>query len=263
MSSQSRLIMSVWNRQVRGGRRAARKDEGLAALIRKLGRLVDLTPSHLDLLAALPFTLREAGSNQYLVREGAPTTECCVLVTGYACRHKVAANGGRQIVSFHLPGDMLDLQHLLLEVADHNVQTITPATVAWIPKSALKRVAHESRRINDALWRDTLIDASVFREWVLNVGRRDARSRTAHMLCEFAARREAAGLGSPEDFELPMTQEQIADATGLTAVHVNRMLRALEQDGAISRDRRRIRIVDWDRMRWIADFDPAYLHAAA
>lgn len=240
----------------------AKEREGLGPLIRKLGQIFELTSSDKDLLAALPFMLREAGANQYLVREGSPTSECCVLVTGYACRHKVAANGGRQILSFHLPGDILDLQHLLLETADHNVQTITPATVAWIPKSALKRAAHESRRINDALWRDTLIDASVFREWVLNVGRRDARSRTAHMLCEFAARREAAGLGSPEQFELPMTQEQIADAVGLTAVHVNRMLRVLEEDGAIVRERRHIRIVDWDVMRRIADFDRAYLHAA-
>lgn len=237
--------------------------EPLAPLVRKLDRLGALTPADEALLEALPFTVRHASAGQYLVREGAPTTECCVLVSGYACRHKVAANGGRQIVSFHIAGDILDLQHLLLSVADHNVQTITDAIVAWIPKPALKRVADESARIADAMWRDTLIDASIFREWVLNVGRRDARSRTAHMLCEFAARREAAGLGSPEGFELPMTQEQIADATGLTAVHVNRMLRALEEDGAITRERRRIRIVDWDRMRRIADFDPVYLHAAA
>ena len=239
-----------------------KEEEGLGRLIRKPGRLVELTDHDKALLAALPFTLREAGANQYLVREGSPTTECCVLASGYACRHKVAANGGRQIVSFHIPGDILDLQHLLLDVADHNVQTITPATIAWVPMAALKRVAHESRRINDAMWRDTLIDASIFREWVLNVGRRDARSRTAHMLCEFAARREAAGLGSPGQFELPMTQEQIADATGLTAVHVNRMLRSLAEAGAITRDRRHIRIVDWDIMRRIADFDRAYLHAA-
>jgi len=237
--------------------------EALAPFARKLGRLGTLTPADEALLAALPITVREAAAGQYLVREGAPTTECCILVSGYACRHKVAANGGRQIVSFHLPGDILDLQHLLLPIADHNVQTLTESLVAWIPKPALKRVADESAAIADALWRDSLIDASIFREWVLNVGRRDARSRTAHMLCEFAARREAAGLGSPEEFELPMTQEQIADATGLTAVHVNRMLRALEIEGAITRERRRIRIVDWDRMRWIADFDPVYLHAAA
>jgi CRP-like cAMP-binding protein len=243
-------------------RNEVKEGGALDPLLRKLDRLGELTPSDRALLAAVPFTVREVGSGHYLVREGAPTAECCVLVAGYACRHKVAANGGRQIVSFHLPGDLLDLQHLLLAIADHNVQTITPATVAWIPKVALKAAAAQSPRIADALWRDTLIDASIFREWVLNVGRRDARSRTAHMLCEFAARREAAGLGSPEEFELPMTQEQIADATGLTAVHVNRMLRVLEEDGAITRERRQIRIVDWDRMRRIADFDRAYLHAA-
>jgi CRP-like cAMP-binding protein len=237
--------------------------EALAPLVRKIDRLGALTPADKNLLETLPFTMREAAAGQYLVREGAPTSECCVLVTGYACRHKVAADGGRQIVSFHLAGDILDLQHLLLPIADHNVQTITDATIAWIPKIALKRAADSSVRIADAMWRDTLIDASIFREWVLNVGRRDARSRTAHMLCEFAARRDAAGLGAPDEVELPMTQEQIADATGLTAVHVNRMLRALEGDGAITRERRRIRITDWGLMRRIAHFDPDYLHAAA
>jgi CRP-like cAMP-binding protein len=170
----------------------ANERDALGPLVRKLDRLGALTPADKAVLEALPFTVRQTPAGQYLVREGAPTTECCMLVTGYACRHKVAANGGRQIVSFHLAGDILDLQHLLLAVADHNVQTITDATVAWIPKVALKRAADGSARIADALWRDTLIDASIFREWVLNVGRRDARSRTAHMLCEFAARREAA-----------------------------------------------------------------------
>src|SRR5947199_8227925 len=128
--------------------------EALAPLVRKLDRLGALTQADKAMLAALPVTVREAAAGQYLVREGAPTSECCVLVTGYACRHKVAANGGRQIVSFHLAGDILDLQHLLLAVADHNVQTITDATVAWVPKSSLKRAAEESARIADAMWRE-------------------------------------------------------------------------------------------------------------
>ena len=137
----------------------ANEREALSPLVRKLDRLGALTPADQDLLQALPVTIREASAGQYLVREGAPTTECCVLVTGYACRHKVAADGGRQIVSFHLAGDILDLQHLLLPVADHNVQTITDAIIAWIPKVALRRAAAESVRIADAMWRDTLIDA--------------------------------------------------------------------------------------------------------
>ena len=165
-------------------------------------------------------------------------------------------------MSFHLPGDLLDVQNLLLHASDHNVQAISDATLAWIPQDRLRMLTRERPAIADALWRDSLIDASIFREWVLNVGRRDARSRIAHMLCEFAVRREAAGLGSPERFDLPMTQEDIADATGLTPIHVNRMLHSLSADGVIARDKRHVHIVDWNRMRRVADFDAAYLHAA-
>ena len=236
--------------------------EGVNPLARKLQRLGRLSEEDVQHVLALPTTVRAVPTGHYLVREGRPATECCVLLSGFACRHKLAATGARQIVSFHLPGDLLDLQHLLLSVADHNVQTITEAVVAWIPMTAIRKLTAQSQAISHALWRDTLIDASIFREWVLNVGRRDAKTRIAHMLCEFAARCESAGLGSPSAFELPMTQEQIADATGLTSVHVNRMLRALEADGAIARHRRHIRIADWQNMRTLADFDPAYLHAA-
>jgi CRP-like cAMP-binding protein len=232
-------------------------------MIRKLERLNQLDEADREAIRRLPFTRREEKAGAFLVTEGDHLSECCLLVEGYACRHKMTAKGGRQIVSFHLPGDILDVQHLLLPTADHNVQTITAAVVACLPIRELQQLARSRPRIGDALWRDSLIDASVFREWVLNVGRRDAKSRLAHMLCEFAARREAAGLGSPERFELPMSQEQIADAVGLTPVHVNRMLRELADDGVIERDKRDIQIADWARMKQVADFDAQYLHAAA
>jgi CRP-like cAMP-binding protein len=158
---------------------------------------------------------------------------------------------------------VLDLQHLLLTTADHHVQAITEATVAWVPKTAMIALARERPAVAEALWKDSLIDASIFREWVLNVGRRDAKSRIAHMLCEFITRCEAVGLGSPEWVDLPMSQEQIADATGLTSVHVNRMLRVLAEEGVIARRGRQIQVEDWDLMRRVADFDPVYLHEAA
>lgn len=235
----------------------------IAWVTRKLARLEPLAEEDKHALAALPHRLEEVVSGRHLVREGERPAECCLLVRGYACRHKLTASGTRQIVSFHLRGDILDIQHLLLARADHNVQAISHATVAWLPMAELLRLAWERPAIGKALWRDCLIDASIFREWVLNVGRRDARSRIAHMLCEFAARCQAAGLGGADCFDLPMTQEQIGDATGLTPVHVNRMLRALDDDGAISRQGRQVRIRDWQRLRDIADFDPTYLHAAA
>ena len=111
-----------------------------------------------------------------------------------------------------------------------------------------------------ALWVDTLVDGSIFREWVVNVGRRDARARVAHILCEFSLRLEAAGLAKGHRYELPMTQEQLADAVGLTSVHVNRVLKRLGEDGLIRRDRRTIVIEDWKRMRDVGDFNERYLH---
>jgi CRP-like cAMP-binding protein len=235
----------------------------LNTLVHKLALLADLDEEDRLALRRLPCSVASVRTGHHLVREGAAPTDCCLLVDGYACRYKVTAGGGRQIVSFHMRGDILDLQHLLLSQADHHVQAFTAATVAWIPNAALHAVARGRPRIGDALWKDTLIDASIFREWVLNVGRRDAKARIAHMLCEFLVRCEAAGLGSAERIDLPMTQEHIADATGLTSVHVNRMLRALEEDGVIHRRGREMRVRDWELMKRVADFDPVYLHSAA
>lgn len=232
-------------------------------LIRKLNGFARLSRDDQAALRSLPSRVKTVSSHHFLMRDGDVASDCCVLVKGYACRHKTACDGGRQIVSFHMAGDILNLEHLLLSHADHNVQTITEATIALIPIDHLRRIAQGRTAVNEALWRDTLVDASIFREWVLNVGRRGAKSRIAHMLCEFAVRREAAGLGSPEQFDLPMTQEQIADATGLTAVHVNRMLKELARDGFIIRDKRKVMIVDWRRMCQFADFDGSYLQAIA
>lgn len=241
---------------------ATNDDDILGAAIAKLERLADLDDQDRAAIAALPVQVRSVPANAPLVREGEKTTHCALLIGGYACRQKAAGDGGRQIVSFHLPGDMVDLQTLLLARADHDVQTITPAKVGWIEKTALRTLARERPNIGDALWRDTLIDASIFREWVLNVGRRDARSRIAHMLCEFAVR-AAAGKSTPDRIQLPMTQSDIADATGLTSVHVNRMLQELDRMDVIVRDKRDIRITDWPALRRLADFDARYLHAAA
>jgi CRP-like cAMP-binding protein len=239
------------------------KESAFKALIQKLDRLAGLDDTDKQMITDLPFRSMTVPANTQLVREGDKVTECCLLLSGYAFRYKVAANGNRQIVSFHLAGDVLDLQHLLLVKADNGLQTLTEAVVAWVPIVSLKALIGERPRIGEALWRDTLIDASIFREWVLNVGQRDAKSRIAHMLCEFAVRREAAGLGTPERFDLPMTQEHIADATGLTAVHVNRMLMALSTEGIIERNKREVRIADWKRMCRAADFHNDYLHMAA
>jgi CRP-like cAMP-binding protein len=237
--------------------------EAIDTLARKLQRLRPLDRDDLDRLYKLPVRMERVPRSRLLIREGEQPDYCCLLVSGFACRYKEAATGLRQIVSFHLSGDLLDIQHLLLSRADHSVEAITDAEIAWIPKANLVELAWEHPAVGKALWRDCLIDGSIFREWVLNVGRRDGKTRIAHMLCEFVARCEAAGLGSAEGFVLPMTQEQIADAVGLTPVHVNRCLRALDGDGVVDRNGAQFRVIDWPRLCAIGDFDPAYLHNAA
>ena len=236
---------------------------GTAFFVAKMKRLAALTEQDISALSALPLSVENVPAHRFLVREGETVTRCCLLLEGYACRHKMARSGQRQIVAFQMAGDIVDLQHSLLAFADHNVQTVTAATVGWITIASLKELAQGHPKIAEAFAKDALIDASIFREWVLNVGARDAKTRVAHMLSEFIARREAAGISPAEAMELPFTQEQIGDATGLTSVHVNRMLRELTEEGAFDRAGREYRIADWRKLQKIADFDPAYLHQVA
>jgi CRP-like cAMP-binding protein len=159
-----------------------------------------------------------------------------------------------------IPGDAIDFQNMFLDMSDHSVQLLTRADVADIPREALQELVLRRPAIGEAVIHSALIEASILREWVVNVGRRDARARISHILCEFAVRLESRGLAAEGGFELPMTQEQLADATSLTSVHVNRVLKGLEAEGLISRQRRNIQFTDWRALQEVADFSRRYLH---
>lgn len=232
----------------------------LAPMLRKLDCWATLGEEDRDALLALPHTRRTVAPNQYLVRETDRVTHSCLLREGFAFRYKIVGGGGRQIFSIHMPGDMVDLQNAIVGKADHSVQALTTCEIALIPREAITRIAFDRPAIGLAMWYDTIVDAAIFREWIANVGRRDAKTRVAHLLCEFALRLESAGLGKQTDYELPMTQEQLADCTGLTSVHVNRTLQALRQEGLIARAQRSVRIADWKKLAAAGDFDSSYLH---
>jgi CRP-like cAMP-binding protein len=200
--------------------------------------------------------------HEYIAREGSKAEHSCLLIQGYLSRHKIVASGARQIVSVHMAGDMVNMQNSLLARADHSVQALTDAEVAFIPGQAIVDLAVNRPGVAIAMWLDTLIDGAIFREWIANVGRRNASTRTAHLLCEFGLRQEQAGLGSRGRYDLPLTQHDLADALGLTPVHVNRTLKHLEAAGLISRDNRAITISSWNDLRKAGDFDPTYLHLA-
>jgi CRP-like cAMP-binding protein len=233
----------------------------IAGLVRKLEGWARLSDADVAALRALPFQVRRHEAPAYIIREGATRLRYCSFVlTGFAIRQKLTAAGARQIVSLHLPGDFLDLQHLFLHVADHNVQALTRMETVDIERTALRELALTNPNIGRALWTDALVDASIYREWVLNVGRRDARQRIAHLLCEFALRMKAAGLDMGDGCQLPMTQEQLGDAVGLTSVHVNRTLKSLAADGVVQRDKRHISFVNWEQVSAVGDFSALYLH---
>ncbi|HYZ48970.1 MAG TPA: Crp/Fnr family transcriptional regulator [Sphingomonas sp.] len=219
-----------------------------------------MTDADLAALQGLPVRQQVFEAGRYIVREGSSPDHSALILSGIAYRHKVTVDGARQIVAMHIAGDFVDLEGALLRVADHNVQALTRCEVALVPTNALRALLDAHSNLAVAMWIDTLIDGSIFREWIVNVGRRDARARIAHLLCEFARRLEVAGLADPGGYQLPMTQEQLADATGLTAVHVNRTLKALERDGLVVRHRRFVDIPVWQHLRDVAGFNELYLH---
>jgi CRP-like cAMP-binding protein len=232
----------------------------LAPMVRKLNRWKPLTEDDRQAILALPFTLRTLPPSGHIVREGEYPKNSCLLISGFAMRHKVVGNGGRQILSVHMKGDLVDLHNSLLDLADHNVQALSQIDVAMIPREAVTNLAFERPQVGKALWHDTLVDGSIHREWTANVGRRDARTRLSHLLCEFGVRLEAAGLGNSCDYEMPMTQEQLGDCTGLTTVHINRTLMALDAEGLTQRSKRAVHINDWKSLAKVGDFHSAYLH---
>jgi len=232
----------------------------LSPLLRKLEAHGKFPKEDREAVLGLPFTTREVAPATYLIREGEPPRVCTVLLSGYAFRHKIVANGGRQIVSLHIPGEAIDFEGIYLNCSDHNAQALTRAEVATIPMAAIRRLLAERPTFARAVLLDMLVEASVLREWVTNIGRRDSKTRLAHLSCEFATRTSAQGVAGCT-YELPMTQEQIGDALGLTSVHVNRSIRALESEGLITRNKRLLNVPDLARLREAGDFSDLYLHA--
>lgn len=231
-----------------------------ARLIRKLETIAVLSAAEKRALAEIPLRLKSFGEDADLSREGEAPTECCLVVEGLVCRYRVLGAGQRQIMSLHLAGDIPDLQSLHLIVLDHSLGSLTPGRAAYLPHAAVRDLTDRFPNITAAFWRDTLIDASITREWLAGVGRRSAHQRVAHLICEVFVRSRALHLIEARLFELPMTQAELGDALGLSTVHVNRVLQDLRRDALIIWRGKSILIQDWERLRVAGDFDPAYLH---
>lgn len=232
-----------------------------SALTEHLSGFVDLTPADRELLdAVVTRNVRFVETRQDLVREGEKPRSMTVVLEGWAMHYKQLSDGRRQILSFLLPGDLCDANVFILSRMDHSVAALGPLRYAEISQADFEEVMAASPRIAKALWWSELVTVSIQREWTTNIGQRSAYERIAHLFCEIFARLRVMGRTRGDSCEFPLTQHELGDATGLTSVHVNRTLQQLRKEGLIELRGKRLYLLQADKLRQAAMFNPAYLH---
>ncbi len=230
------------------------------ALLRRMELVYRLTNAEKAAVARLPFRTADLGPRVVIVKDGDIATQSCVVASGITCWSKVTSEGTRQISSVAFLGDMPDLHGLHLQPLDSNLSTISPCRLGFVSHDALKGICLEYPSIAAAMWRLTLIDAAVFRDWVTNVGGRPAYARLAHLFCEIMARARGAYVGSDKSCLMPLTQTELGECTGLSTVHVNRNIQQLRAAKFISLDAGVLTVLDWAGLVNVGDFDAVYLH---
>lgn len=227
--------------------------------VKKLNNLVDLGPADIDTLVKATANPRDYAPKQDMIREGDRPGPVFVVLEGWACRYKILPSGTRQIMAFLLPGDACDVHVNILSHMDHSLQAITPARVALIPGDEMDAMMIANPRIANAMYKAQLIDEGTLRSWIVSMGRRSSLERVAHLMCELYLRSvETDGAG--DQVALPISQVVLADAMGMTPVHVNRVLRSLRLAGAMSLARGELTVIDPLKLVKIAGFDENYLH---
>ncbi len=229
-------------------------------LIKKLSSYTDLSRDEKQMLEAAVVSIDEFKKHQDIIREGQKPEHMHLMLEGWGCRYKLLEDGKHHTMALIIPGDLCDMHITLLEEMDHSIRALTPVKVANISQTQLNHIVDHYPRLARALLWSTLVDESILREWLVNAGSRTADVRLAHLLCEMLLRSRAAGLSEHDSFDLPMTQEELAETIGLTPVHLNRVLQKLRRDGLIELKRRRLVIIDWERMTSFGQFRPNYLH---
>jgi CRP-like cAMP-binding protein len=231
-----------------------------AALVRRLRTSSGISDDDVKEIEQLPIAVRQYPAETPVVRDGERATDCCLIADGFCARSKTIPSGKRQILSIHIPGEIPDLMSLFLHVMDHDLSTLTPCTLGFIRHETLRKLHQRSPSVAELFWRDTLIDSAMFREWIVNVGQRPAPARLAHVMIELRERLRVIERLDGNSFEMPLTQEQIGEALGITAVHANRVIKQLRQEGIVELHRGRVTVLDERKFLDLADFDGRYLH---
>ena len=238
---------------------ASSNHSALSKFLDRLLRRSALSAEEQQAILDLPSHAHQIRANSDIVSPGQTVDHACMVAHGLAARYDQMADGRRQITCLYIRGDMCDLHSVVAPTAAWGIVGLSTTTVLHVPHRELRELTETNPAIAQAFWRDVTADASILSKWVGNVGRRDARARIAHLLCETGIRTEEAGLGTRTCFPFEITQQQLADATGMTAVHVNRTIQALRGEDVIHTEGRTIHVRDWNRLADIGEFDPAYL----
>lgn len=231
----------------------------LDLLVRKFERRDDISAAQREAIRSLPVQLRQVRAGESIASEGDRQTASLLLASGFAARFSLMRDGGRQFTELGLPGDFMDLHSLVMKRMDHGVLALADCELAAIPHEALRDLTAQDPHLARLLWLETVVDAAIHRVWMVGLGRRDALSRMAHLFCETQVRLDAVGLAGGLSFDFPLSQTELADVLGLSAVHVNRTLMALRSSGLIDWREGRVTLNDWARLVRLADFDPLYL----
>lgn len=222
--------------------------------------IATLTPEERDGLERAVSERRKLPARTTLVDRGDRLHHSTMLMEGYMIRYIDDLEGRRQVVAFHVPGDFVDLHGYPLQVLDHSIATLSDVLIALVPHPAIARLTDNDAQLAKKLWGSTLLDAAIHREWLFRLGRLDAVGRVAHFFAETNARLRAVGLSQDDTFQLPITQGELAEITGLTGIHVNRVLRMLREENVCTFRNARVDISDRARLGRIAQFDPTYLY---
>jgi len=219
-----------------------------------------MDPDDIAVLERSVSAIRDLPTRRTLVRAGEPVAESTLLLEGILCRYMDDRAGHRQLVAIHIPGDFVDLHGFPMGRLDHDIATIGPAKVAAWKHGVLEDILAPRPKLQRMLWFSTLLDAAMHREWIFRLGRLGADGRIAHLICELEERLAMVGLSSGGTYSLPLIQADLAEASGLTNVHVNRVLRSLrEQELMLFRDGM-VTILDRPRLRALGEFEPSYLY---
>jgi CRP-like cAMP-binding protein len=227
--------------------------------LRKLRRHSPLTPEDEELFRTLDGRTHTLQPGEDLIHQGDRPYAAALVISGMIARYHTIAAGRRQYLSFHFPGDWPDAQSILLERMDHGVCAIGPASVVSVRHDHLRAACEARSAVAAALWRETLIDAAIFREAITNNGSRSALARMAHLFCELFYRSQVAGTVLGDSAALPFTQAQLGEALGMALVTVNRLLQALRRTRTMDFRNGTLRVMEWERLCEIGEFDPDYL----